>query len=520
MNRSNKVPASHDGVDRCEPKSTRAPLPRTIGSRRRWLSGWPTPSGAGHSDPPGDLVRRRADRRRLTVRHCRGARTTLSPWPTARVRRTRCCSCPRCTADLARVEDELRAAVETDDDLPHRDRRPPDRGRRQAGPPGLRHRRRRRRRRGEPGPAAHDVVLGGVSVELVHLGSLYHDDVMDEADDPPHRRAASTPAGATSRPSSPATSCWPRRRRSPPASAPRSPACSPPPSAGCARARSASCSNVFDVARTEDAYLAAIDGKTAALFAAACRIGGIVGRARPGAASTRSPRSARSYGMAFQIVDDVLDVVATDEELGKPAGHDLVEGVYTLPVIRTPGRPPDRERAAPAARPAARARPRWSGPAAWSAANGSIADAVETARAYVDRRRSRRSSPLPDNARLPPPCAAPPDHLLDSAARHRRPDLGVARSEAPARPASDGRRRPGSGGRTWSSDRRRRCGRKQVAAASAGQARPSVAGELELVVAVAAVDGAVVAAASCRRPAGPARARRRSRRGAARPGPG
>ena len=38
--------------------------------------------------------------------------------------------------------------------------------------------------------------------------------------------------------------------------------------------------------------------------------------------------------MAFQIVDDILDVVATDAELGKPAGHDLVEGVYTLPVLR------------------------------------------------------------------------------------------------------------------------------------------------------------------------------------------
>ena len=38
--------------------------------------------------------------------------------------------------------------------------------------------------------------------------------------------------------------------------------------------------------------------------------------------------------MAFQIVDDILDVVATDEQLGKPSGHDLVEGVYTLPVIR------------------------------------------------------------------------------------------------------------------------------------------------------------------------------------------
>jgi heptaprenyl diphosphate synthase len=38
--------------------------------------------------------------------------------------------------------------------------------------------------------------------------------------------------------------------------------------------------------------------------------------------------------MAFQIVDDVLDVIATDEQLGKPAGHDLVEGAYNLPVLR------------------------------------------------------------------------------------------------------------------------------------------------------------------------------------------
>ena len=42
-----------------------------------------------------------------------------------------------------------------------------------------------------------------------------------------------------------------------------------------------------------------------------------------------------AYGTIFQIVDDVLDVTATDEQLGKPAGHDIVEGVYTLPVLRT-----------------------------------------------------------------------------------------------------------------------------------------------------------------------------------------
>ena len=39
--------------------------------------------------------------------------------------------------------------------------------------------------------------------------------------------------------------------------------------------------------------------------------------------------------MIFQIIDDVLDVTATEAQLGKPAGHDLLEGVYTLPVLRT-----------------------------------------------------------------------------------------------------------------------------------------------------------------------------------------
>ena len=44
-------------------------------------------------------------------------------------------------------------------------------------------------------------------------------------------------------------------------------------------------------------------------------------------------RFGRHLGMCFQIVDDVLDLTSTDEALGKPAGQDLLEGVYTLPVI-------------------------------------------------------------------------------------------------------------------------------------------------------------------------------------------
>ena len=58
------------------------------------------------------------------------------------------------------------------------------------------------------------------------------------------------------------------------------------------------------------------------------------GRASTGRAIEALTAFGEPFGMVFQIVDDVLDVVATDEQLGKPAGNDLVEGVYTLPVIR------------------------------------------------------------------------------------------------------------------------------------------------------------------------------------------
>ncbi|HEX7096537.1 MAG TPA: polyprenyl synthetase family protein, partial [Acidimicrobiales bacterium] len=92
--------------------------------------------------------------------------------------------------------------------------------------------------------------------------------------------------------------------------------------------------DAYNVNRTEDDYYSSIAGKTAALLSTACRIGGIVGNVPRPLIETLTD-FGRYYGMAFQIVDDILDVVATDEELGKPAGNDLVEGIYTLPVLRT-----------------------------------------------------------------------------------------------------------------------------------------------------------------------------------------
>ena len=90
--------------------------------------------------------------------------------------------------------------------------------------------------------------------------------------------------------------------------------------------------HAYDPARTIDSYLSAIAGKTAALFATACRVGGIVGEL-PRERIDQLTDFGHHYGMAFQIVDDVLDVIATDEQLGKPAGHDIAEGIYNLPVL-------------------------------------------------------------------------------------------------------------------------------------------------------------------------------------------
>ena len=91
-------------------------------------------------------------------------------------------------------------------------------------------------------------------------------------------------------------------------------------SAACARARSLELQHTFDVARTEARYLTSIAGKTASLFATAVRIGGIVAELDRHDIDALTEFGSR-FGMAFQIVDDVLDVTATDEQLGKPAGH-------------------------------------------------------------------------------------------------------------------------------------------------------------------------------------------------------
>jgi len=184
---------------------------------------------------------------------------------------------------------------------------------------------------GADGPVSDDVVTGAVAVELVHLGSLYHDDVIDEAstrrgvESVNHRwsNIVAILAGdfLLARASALAASLGVEVAGILAATI-----------GELCQGQVLELQRLYDVNRDEAAYFGSIDGKTASLMASACRIGAIVaGLDRPSIEALSA--FGRHVGMVFQIVDDVLDLTASDEELGKPSGLDLAEGIYTLPVI-------------------------------------------------------------------------------------------------------------------------------------------------------------------------------------------
>jgi octaprenyl-diphosphate synthase len=83
---------------------------------------------------------------------------------------------------------------------------------------------------------------------------------------------------------------------------------------------------------TEDEYLAVIRAKTAELFAAACEVGPVIAE-RPRAEQAACRAYGMNLGIAFQLVDDVLDYGGTSVSLGKNVGDDFREGKITLPIV-------------------------------------------------------------------------------------------------------------------------------------------------------------------------------------------
>lgn len=89
-----------------------------------------------------------------------------------------------------------------------------------------------------------------------------------------------------------------------------------------------------DLDLTLERYVEVIKAKTAILLSAACEAGAILGQAGPQQKAALT-EFGMDLGIAFQLMDDTLDYVASEEQFGKSIGHDLEEGKITLPLIHT-----------------------------------------------------------------------------------------------------------------------------------------------------------------------------------------
>jgi heptaprenyl diphosphate synthase len=179
--------------------------------------------------------------------------------------------------------------------------------------------------------ASADAVTGGAAVELVHLGSLYHDDVIDEAET--RRGVPSVNARWSNIVAILAGDYLLAQASALAASLGADVAALLADTIGeLCRGQVLELQYLYDTERTEDSYLSAIEGKTASLMATSCRVGGMVSNVSADTLDALT-QFGQHLGMCFQVVDDVLDLTRTEAELGKPVGNDVHEGVYTLPVI-------------------------------------------------------------------------------------------------------------------------------------------------------------------------------------------
>ncbi len=179
--------------------------------------------------------------------------------------------------------------------------------------------------------ASPEDLLGATAVELVHLASLYHDDVMDEAT--VRRNVESVNARFGNLVAIVAGDFLLARSAEIAAGLGTEIAGLLAATLGeLCRGQVAEVHAAFQVSRSQDAYTDAIAGKTAALMSTSCRIGALTG-GLPRHHVEAVTSFGRYFGMIFQVRDDILDIIGTEADLGKPAGQDLAEGIYTLPVL-------------------------------------------------------------------------------------------------------------------------------------------------------------------------------------------
>jgi geranylgeranyl pyrophosphate synthase len=173
------------------------------------------------------------------------------------------------------------------------------------------------------------VVPAAVAVELVHSATLVHDDIIDRA---PLRRGRPTVAAAYGRREAIALGdLLFARAFSELAGTGELAALAVLAGASRALARGELLQreDAWDPTLATERYAERCELKTAALFEAACRLGALPA----GAAADALADFARRIGVAFQILDDVLDIEGPEERTGKTPGTDLLDGTVTLPFL-------------------------------------------------------------------------------------------------------------------------------------------------------------------------------------------
>jgi geranylgeranyl pyrophosphate synthase len=173
--------------------------------------------------------------------------------------------------------------------------------------------------------AGEDARRAATAVELVHMATLVHDDVLDAA---PLRRGRPTVVATSGPERATAVGDLLFSRAFAEITDPRQVSLLAGTSVALARGELMQRRDAFDLAITAERYLERCREKTGRLFECACTIG----RSHDGADGALREFGSE-IGLAFQLLDDVLDVTGPPERTGKARGTDLLDGTVTLPLI-------------------------------------------------------------------------------------------------------------------------------------------------------------------------------------------
>ena len=192
------------------------------------------------------------------------------------------------------------------------------------------------------GPEAGARALrGAAAIELVHMATLVHDDVLDQA---PLRRGLPTVMATSGRERATAlgdlllSRAFAELGEDGGTGGERQVELLAGASVGLALGELAQRRDAWDITTSAERYLERCRLKTARLFECACLIGRVSGDEDPAADALRS--FGQEIGLAFQLLDDVLDVAGPPERTGKARGTDLLDGTVTMPLILARDRDP------------------------------------------------------------------------------------------------------------------------------------------------------------------------------------